>query len=90
LYGHFSYFFIRAPGRSSALGHRYFSERPKPHITISLKMKKVFQTLADKFSTIRTILPLLVLAVEIISFIDDKLKSHATKINGQEESPLGV
>ncbi len=52
-------------------------------------MKNLFQTLAAKFSTIRTILPLLVLAVEIITFIDDKLKAHA-KANNSEETPLGI
>ena len=53
-------------------------------------MKNLFQTLAAKFSTIRTILPLLVLAVEIITFIDDKFKAHAAKHNAPEEAPLGI
>jgi hypothetical protein len=53
-------------------------------------MKKQFQSIMAKFSAIRTILPLLILAVEIITFIDEKLKAHAAKNLNSEETPLGV
>lgn len=54
-----------------------------------LNVLKKIKSAGALFSTVRTFLPLLVLALEIISFIHDKLQDYASKNLKAEEGFIG-